>query len=454
MGMRRFFVYPRTSGIYYAEFFTSGGARIASRSTRTRDHDEAIIVAHDWAVNGLPDRAGTPRPLPEVQDLASLLNAIRGANLAPSDARRILDALKARGLIEKSLPFRETGTMRITVRELSKGMFEEGSAYLRFRERRGRKLSGSQRRHAISMLRTHILPDLGDTSIADLTTERLEAFQDELLARPAYANGRRPRGSNVERLTDRTLSPRSVNHVLAILRMIVKWALKKKVIFTDPFQDLEPLAKGPHKGRGIFTPEELNKLFSKNWDPWPEQWARAFFQVARSGLRTGEIQALRMGCFFERMDRRGRAFAVVRVSGSWDRVTFKAPKNGRERIAVIPPTIWTEVRAFLDGLSKTDPAALVFEGEAPGRPVSGGRIGYQFRRACLRIGITDANRKERRLSNHSFRYMANSELVNAGVPAVRVQALLGHVSGDAMTENYYDPGEDFSDVAAAYEHLN
>lgn len=450
--MRRFFVYKRKSGIYYAEFFATNGARIASRSTGTRDETEAIIRAHEWSVKGLPDRTGAPRPLPEVQDLASLIGAIRGAPLAPADARRILDTLKDKGLIEKSLPFREAGTARITVREFSAGMFEPGSVYLRHREKRGRKLSESQRRHAVSMLRAHILPTLGDVPLSDLTTERLEEFQDELLTRPAYANGRRPAGSAEERRTDRTLSPRTVNHILAILRMVTKRALKKKVIFADPFQDLEPLSQGPRKPRGIFTPEELDRLFGAGPDPWPARWARVFFKIARySGLRTGEIQALRMGCFFERLDSQGRPFAVVRVSGSWDRTAFKAPKNGRERIAILPPSAWPEIREFLESLGKLDSADLVFEGDAPGRPVSGGRIGYAFRRALNTSGIGDSERKERRLSNHSFRYQANSELVNAGVPLVRVQALLGHVSGDEMTARYYDPGDDFQDVVAALE---
>ena len=200
------------------------------------------------------------------------------------------------------------------------------------------------------------------------------------------------------------------------------------------------------------TPEDLAPLFFTDPEPSSITWARLFFLIARyTGLRKGEVQALRMGSFFERQDRGGRAFALVRVSGSWDRIVFKSPKNGRERIAIIPPTPWPEVRAYLEGLGKPDPAALVFEGEAPGRPVSHGPIDYRLGLALDAIGLGLEARRARHLSAHSFRYQVNSELVNAGVASIRTQALLGHVSGDAMTANYYQAGDDFSDVIDALE---
>jgi integrase len=442
--MRRFFIYRRASGVYYAELLDPRtGARIASRSTGKRNRDEAVLVADDWARHGLPDSSKARRSLAESLALEDLLASLRVATLTPADALRIVGLLRGRGLLEKAGPLRVPGGSRLTVRAFAEGMLEEDSEYLTYRARRGRPLSNNHRLHSATALKLHVFPLIGEERLADLTAARLERLQDELLARSGAGSGRSEAG---------TLRPATVNLCMQALHMVIKEAIRKGVLFGDPFRGVTPLSIGAKVRRGVFTPEELDRLFSADPDPWSVRWARVFFLIARyTGLRKGELQALRMGSFFERIDGKGRAYAVVRVSGSWDRIVFKAPKNGRERTAVIPPTPWPEVRAYLESLEKPDPAALVFEGEAEGRPFSPRATDYRLRLALGAIGIDAKAKRARHLSAHSFRYQVNSVLVNAGVANIRAQALLGHVSGDAMTATYYQAGEDFSDVIEALE---
>jgi integrase len=323
-------------------------------------------------------------------------------------------------------------------------MFDEGSEFLTYRARRGRPLSNNHRKHTKTALCRHVFPLIGDERLVDITTARLEKLQDQLLDRKLEKLGTSEK--------EGALSSSTVNQCMQALRLVVREALRKGILHTDPFRGVTPLAAGAKIRRGILTPDELDRLFATNPDPWSIPWARVFFLIARyTGLRKGEIQALRMGSFFERLDNQGRHFAVVRVSGAWDRIAFKPPKNGRERIAVLPPTAWPEVRAYLEGLGKPNRADLVFEGESPGRPISHGPIDYRLGLALDAIGIDERARRARHLSAHSFRYLVNSELVNAGIANIRAQALLGHVSGDAMTAGYYQPGEDFSDIIRALE---
>jgi integrase len=57
-------------------------------------------------------------------------------------------------------------------------------------------------------------------------------------------------------------------------------------------------------------------------------------------------------------------------------------------------------------------------------------------RALAQIGISDAERRRRCLSFHSWRHWLNSQLIEAHVPAEKIRMLTGHSSSE-MTLLYY-----------------
>lgn len=452
---KRYRLYRRAaSGLYYAELYTPEGVRLATRSTGTADYDDAVEVVRGWLRDGIPaaERKGAAATTPaELADLASVLAALERLPLSAADAERVLSVLEARELVARGR-WRKTGPgAHVTIGVFAKALYDgDDTPYLKYMATRRRPLSANHLRHIRAALKAHIIPLCGGQLVADIDLPFLERLQDALLARPVAAKGkaRKPSAS----VAPRTLSRRSVNYCIGVLRVISKWARKQGVpVDVGAFEALEPLAEAAPARRGILHPEELDALLWREPGPFAEPWARVFYIVAAvSGLRLGELQALRLGAFLERKTGSGQVFALVRVGASWDRTTFKTPKNGRERIAVIPPSAWAIVRPFLEGLGD-DPERLVFEGDEAGRPASNGRCSYALRRALARIGIDEKTRRERRLSAHSFRYGVNSALVNAKLGAARVQSILGHVSGDAMTTRYYAAGDDWADVIQALE---
>jgi integrase len=324
----------------------------------------------------------------------------------------------------------------LTVRQFSEGLFDDNSEYLLHRTQRGREMSWNHRRHCATYLRTYILPYFDNTPLVDLRALEIEDFQTWLLKQPHHGNGSAP------------LSPSSCNKIVQALRLVIKWAIRQRVLEHDPFVGVESLATQP-KRRGIFTMEEVKRMFSLGPEAWPDPAARLLNMLAAAcGLRKGELQAIRRKCVqpVELPDR--KQAAVLLIDASWERSgRLKTPKSGRSRLVPVPPTVYGDMLEILAASPWKKPEHFLFYSADPKKPMSHHKIDDDFARALRATGISEEERRRRNLSFHSWRHWSNSFLVNKGLPPLRVQQLIGHTSLK-MTANYLHPGQDFSDVLA------
>ena len=318
-------------------------------------------------------------------------------------------------------------------------MFDEGSDYLRHRAQRGREMSWNHRTHNAHYLERYVLPFFRDSRLADITAHTIERFQSWLLEQPNRSGA--------------TLAPNTCNHVVGALRLIVKRAIREQLIRHDPFVGVESLAANP-KRRGILDPEEVRPLFARGPEAWPDPNARVLNMLAAAcGLRKGELQGLRRKCVQETLLDDGRRAAILVVNASWERSgRLKSTKNGRERLAPVPPVVYAELALTMAASPFQESDHFVFYSADPSRPVSHRKIDADFARALSAAGIDDAARRERSISFHSWRHWANTALVNGGLPPLRAQQVIGHTTL-RMTSNYLHAGHDFDDVLAITEPL-
>ena len=90
------------NGIYYAEFVDlEKQVKTVTRSTGKTSRKEAEIQCRYWLEHGFPsDDEKKPRPIAEIAGLASIVKAIRKADLTADDAITIVEALKKLNLID------------------------------------------------------------------------------------------------------------------------------------------------------------------------------------------------------------------------------------------------------------------------------------------------------------------------------------------------------------------
>ena len=98
MGDRRFYLYQRKNGVYYAELLTREGARVLYRSTRSKNRDEALFTVAGWLKDGVPTKSRT-KPFKEAADFKTVMAHLKTGDIDEDQALEIALTLKGRGLL-------------------------------------------------------------------------------------------------------------------------------------------------------------------------------------------------------------------------------------------------------------------------------------------------------------------------------------------------------------------
>jgi len=289
------------------------------------------------------------------------------------------------------------------------------------------KTAGSFRPSSLSFWRghldNHLLPDLGTLQLNRIDIGTLEKF----------AAARRATG----------LSPASVNKLLTTASAIFKYAMRRKLVVTNPASDADrqkghagELVDGAEAARvgdevredEVLTPAEIALLLQHA----DTGFYRTLFQVAAlTGARHDELLALQ----WDDIDLETEKI-TIRRSLSWAKLKdeparhrFFAPKtpSGR-RTLPIPSDLVHALKVWKLQCPKGE-LDLVFPTPA-GTPAHRSNI--------LRRGLYPALQaaKLRRVDMHSLRHSFASALIAAGRPVTEVQHYLGHANPSTTLRVY------------------
>jgi integrase len=276
----------------------------------------------------------------------------------------------------------------------------------------------------------HIVPRLGATKLAALTTPRIEKFRDDL----------------VEAL-GRSLAKR----VLGRLKAILKDAKRRGNVAQNVATDVKVDTNSRHKERleiGTHIPsrEEIRRLV----DAAPEGRARALIMAAAfTGLRASELRGLR----WEDVDLKHN---VIRVHQRADRYNeIGRPKSASgERTVPIGSMVANTLRLWK---AACPPGDLVFgtrNRQPDGLSNIVNRIWMPLQ---IKAGVVGADAKAKYPGFHSLRHFYASWCINRRrdggleLPAKTVQTRLGHASIVLTLDRYGHlfPSDDGAELDAA-----
>lgn len=251
-------------------------------------------------------------------------------------------------------------------------------------------------------LNAYILPRLGALRLDEVTYAVIEDFKLALLATPVRSG--KPR----KRTGPRTMLPKTVNNVLAILRRLLVLAKKRQLI--DKVPDVE-FRRAQLPEPDFLSFEESQKLVATS----QAEWRTMILVALRTGLRLGELLALRwQDVDLELGQIHVRQNAVHGIIGT--------PKSGLTRRVPLSDDARTALESY-----RHDRAPFVFcdaSGQMQTAKVAGAAIGRAFKQAALPYS-----------GWHILRHTFASHLVMCGVALKAVQDLLGH-STILMTMRY------------------
>jgi len=234
----------------------------------------------------------------------------------------------------------EPGDSRLTFRQLFETWWE----------RHGSKLRGNILGGKAAALRKHVLPELGDVVLREVTPARLELAFDRM---------------SLE------LAGSSVNTLRAQLRAIFGWAKKRGLWLGENPAAATEKRKELDQERDELTAEEVPRLLAALEPRWRPLFACALL----TGMRKGELAGLRR----EDVD---LAAGSIRVGRSWSAETTKGGTTKTLPIAAA-------LRPYLEqALATSKGSDLVFPRADGSMMRNDVKLAPMLRRAMARAGLT------------------------------------------------------------------
>ena len=279
----------------------------------------------------------------------------------------------------------------------------------------------------------HKADPLAEMQLAAIDRPALDAFE----ARLSRRLGIKPESSHHKRL---------FNAILIVLSTIFKWAIRERLRTDNPVSgELLSYAK---QERGIFTVEELKKLFpgkTSALGPWRNLRDKtAFLVAANGGLRRSEVRAITWGV----VDFKLRLLTVRQAfKGGGDRLG--KPKSGKARYVKLTENTIRHLQAWKLATPHKAPEDYCFT-HAKGESLGPQWWELAFNHAVDRIGV---DRKARGIVPHSLRHSLNSHLRAAGVPDFLIRESLGWNSEQVQADYSHVIAEHLEPVAKAVANL-
>ena len=303
----------------------------------------------------------------------------------------------------------------VTLNDYTRDFFVHGVCPIeKYNHSRGRSMTRSTLSVRRTALTEHILPHLGKYPVCNITPARINNWLIEL-----------PETDKVSRST--------ANSFLVALRNVLQQAVRDGIIVKNPAIGVENLGNDT-KIRKAFTIKEVKAIIGKPGD-WKNPMIRSMCILAAStGMRMGEVRALRADCISE---------DAVIIKASFSNIDgYKTPKNGKERISPLPPGIYTEVMRY----AWSDEGFVFRTWKEDDKPISANWV-----KKSLDTRMEELKIKGK--SFHSFRSFFNTQMVSANVDSEAIRAVIGHAT-ESMTMRYlHMDAAEFPELRKAQEEI-
>ena len=273
---------------------------------------------------------------------------------------------------------------------------------------RGHRRSIRETENAVN---AHILPNLGDRRIADLTAPELRAWLNTLAEKPARVRAKKhhgPKFKTAPKTADEKRARRATaNRVLTVLRAILNRAFHDGHAADNvEWRKVKPFPKVDEARVRFLTDAEAVRLVNA----CPADLRALVRAALLSGARYGELVAM---CARDVDTRAGRIY----VSES---------KSGRPRHVPLNPEGSTLFRQLTTGKTGDQLLFTKANGEAWGK---NHHVRPLFE-ACARAKLKPA------VAFHELRHTYASHLAQAGVDLLTISKLLGHADTRVTSRHY------------------
>ena len=446
--MRQFYLYKNQSGYFNAVLvdpFT--GKKGKDKSTHTKDKIQAAVIASGWVEHGVPEARPNSRGYAldssvqrlnlkdicervnetEAFELVNLLCKKYGLLIPSSVTSEPIAAPKKKIIVVRKKAVEEAAPVAVpapaptTVPKPKKEGIPlsafllnfwdfEKSEFIKRYMAHGHNMTKRHTDNMQSLVRNYWQPYFGDEiTVQELDRTTLDDFF-------FYLN------------TEKGLKGGTVNKAINCGSRALRYLFENKKIDSNPMAGIERF--NPEEAeRGIPTESEVRQLLNVEWPN--EAYFLAFKLGAFCGLRAGEISGLRVCDLDLDAD-------LIHVRHSWNDVDgLKCPKNSDVRDLPIDHQTLLQLKAMAEENPLFSDLSYVFYSPVkPEQPYWPSYYVDGLYEALERIGISEEQRKERKIVFHSLRHFCATQL-SMKTDLKTVQAVMGHRT-EAMSKHYSD----------------
>lgn len=270
------------------------------------------------------------------------------------------------------------------------------------------------------LLRRHILPDLGELSLNQITSLRIRSW-------------------HASRVSAATPGASTLSKCYRLLHAIFQTALEDDFVVKNPCILRGASVERP-KERPIATVAQVFKLYDEIEDSLGAMVLLATF----TGLRLGELRALRRS----RIDLLHRRLMVVeQLQQLKDGTPVVGPpkSDAGVRTVAIPSAIVPDLERHLSRYGSPEPDGLVFVGTR-GQPVRLATFYAEWQKATRAVGLE-------RFHFHDLRHTGNTLAASTGASTKELMSRMGHSSPRAALIYQHATQDRDAEIAAALSEV-
>lgn len=252
------------------------------------------------------------------------------------------------------------------------------------------------------LLRVHVMPTFADRAVAAITPGDIRRFIADKVAS----------GS----------APGTVRGARKVLRLVLAVAQSEGAIRSNPCDGVR-VPPSP-KAEMVFLDAEQVEALAHAIDP---RYSTMIRVAAYTGMRAGEIEALRVGRTDLEVGRLTIAESVTEVQGHG--LVFGQPKTYERRSVTLPPFLTDELRSHLVGRD-LDSEAFVFTSPEGGVIHHKNFYNRSFKPAVRAAGLPERTRF------HDLRHTCAALCIALGAHPKAIQERLGHSSITVTLDRY------------------
>jgi integrase len=267
----------------------------------------------------------------------------------------------------------------------------------------------STRARNVGILTKHVLPRWGSVRLVNITHEDAQAWVSGFAASGLAAG--------------------SVRKIAGVFSSVLVSAVKSKRLKVNPADGLD-LPRQRLAPRRYLSGREVEAFAEAS-----DEWGDLVLMLAYTGLRIGELAALRVKHVHVLRRRLRIEESMTEVNG---RLVWSAPKDHQRRSVPFPAFLADDVAARMEGKGPDD---LLFTTAAGGCVRVRNMRRDWFDMAATSVGLEG-------LTPHELRHTAASLAVSAGAHVLALQRMLGHEKPSTTLDVYSDLFDDDLDAVA------